>query len=200
MWTVGRPAFSFHPCLFSATGSLGPLSGRLMQPYRASSANTSRSEQCQDQLATWPCKSSFVEQHHSFCQESPDLSAQDCCSQPGSSVSACSNEMSSSTEGHVQLEESDLQCEERNHFLSSPQDSDTSAFSYQDLSRYFSPMLPLLSQAASTPPRRLLPIFEVSGQPTSAEVPADAIWETMSVVGTCKHESLCHACCLGCCS
>ena len=176
---------------FSATAPTGTLSIRF--PHTMQQPNTSQhGEQLQSRSASWPCKP-VHDQQRDFCQkDSPNLFSKGCFSQPGSSVSAYSNDMISSTEGNVQLEESALQCEEH-PFLSSPQDSDTSAFSHQDVSRYYSPMLPLpsptlpLPRHAPSPPRQYVPIFEVSGQPSIAEVPTDCIWATMSVAGSGKH-------------
>ncbi len=113
-----------------------------------------------------------------FSQESPDCYTKDCCSQLGSSVSALSDvNMASSAEGDTQLE-SALQCEERHQFLSSPQDSSTSALSYQDTSRLVSPVN--ASRGPIAPLRLPTHRLEVSA-PSPAEVPPEAIWDTESI-------------------
>ena len=106
-----------------------------------------------------------------------DISPKDCSSQPGSSVSALSDMLISSP-AEVQLE-SDLQCEERHHFLSSPQDSNTSALSYHDPS-FISPMPIPASRCPITPPQLPSPRLQDS-QPSPSEVPTEALWDTESV-------------------
>ena len=75
----------------------------------------------------------------------------------------------------VQLE-NDLQCQERHQFLSSPQDSNTSALSYQEGSSFFSPVTAPPSTPAILPRHRT----EVTG-PSPLEVPTEAIWDTDTV-------------------
>ncbi|DBB00853.1 TPA: hypothetical protein ACH3X1_000774 [Trebouxia sp. C0004] len=102
-------------------------------------------------------------------------SEKDCCSQLGSSVSAFSD-MQMSSPAEVQLE-SDLQCEERHHFLSSPQDSNTSALSYHDPGRLCSPQpVNRHSSTAHLPSPRL-----EHSRPSPSEVPTEALWDTESV-------------------
>lgn len=105
------------------------------------------------------------------------VSAKDCCSQPGSSVSALSDMLMSSP-AEVQLE-SDLQCEERHQFLSSPQDSNTSALSYHDPG-FISPMPIPASRCFVTPPQIPSPRLQDS-QPSPSEVPTEALWDTENV-------------------
>lgn len=103
-------------------------------------------------------------------------SEKDCCSQLGSSVSAFSD-MQMSSPAEVQLE-SDLQCEERHHFLSSPQDSNTSALSYHDPGRFYSPQP--VHRHSSTSSCLFSPRLEHS-RPSPSEVPTEALWDTESV-------------------
>lgn len=103
-------------------------------------------------------------------------SDKDCCSQLGSSVSAFSD-MQMSSPAEVQLE-SNLQCEERHHFLSSPQDSNTSALSYHDPCRFCSPQP--VNRHPSTLSYLRSPRLEHS-RPSPSEVPTEALWDTESV-------------------
>ncbi|KAL3147468.1 hypothetical protein ABBQ38_014526 [Trebouxia sp. C0009 RCD-2024] len=83
--------------------------------------------------------------------------------------------MFSSRDGDTHLESS-LQCEEHNQCLSSPQDSDTSAQSYQDTSA--------LSNTPVTAARQhplQLPFTSESTAPSLAEVPSYALTETYNI-------------------
>ena len=119
--------------------------------------------------APQPCKPPVdpTDQFSQYCH-----SEKDCCSQLGSSVSAFSD-MQMSSPADIQLE-SDLQCEERHQFLSSPQDSNTSALSYHDPGRICSPQ-PGITHLGTCAPR-----LEHS-RPSPSEVPTEALWDTESV-------------------
>lgn len=99
----------------------------------------------------------------------------DCCSQPDSSMSVTSDvQMYNSADGDTQLESS-LQCEEHTQCLSSPQDSDTSAQSFQDTSNFL-----IVSPA---PAVRQLPLKRpafsyVATGPSPAELPTYALGDT----------------------
>ena len=109
-------------------------------------------------------------------QHSAELYPEDCYSQPESSSSAISDmEMLSPADGADGQLESALQCEEHNQCLSSPQESDTSARSYQDASSFYSPV-----RAPSTHPFQHPLKFELSG-PSLAEVPPYALKDTHSI-------------------
>ncbi len=116
-----------------------------------------------------PCKQP-VDSADQFSQHGH--SDKDCCSQLGSSVSAFSD-MQMSSPAEVQLE-SDLQCEERHQFLSSPQDSNTSALSYHDPGRFCSPQLGNRHSGTRSP--RL-----EHSRPSPSEVPTEALWDSESV-------------------
>ncbi len=135
-----------------------------MHPSSAEYADHSRSRS-----APQPCKPP-VDSADQFSQYGH--SEKDCCSQLGSSVSAFSD-MQMSSPAEVQLE-SDLQCEERHQFLSSPQDSNTSALSYHDPGRFCSPQ-PGNRHSGMRSPR-----LEDS-RPSPSEVPTEALWDTESV-------------------
>ena len=110
-------------------------------------------------------------------QHSTDLQSKDCSSQPESSASAISDvQMSGPADGEDNQLESALQCDEHNQCLSSPQDSDTSARSYQDASAFYSPLTAYSRQL----PQHPLNTFHFTG-PSVAEVPTDAIAETHSI-------------------
>lgn len=123
--------------------------------------------------APQPCKPP-VDPADQFSQS--DHSEKDYCSQLGSSVSAYSD-MQMSSPAEIQLE-SDLQCEERHQFLSSPQDSNTSALSYHDPGRCCSPQP--ANRHSSTPSYVRSPRLEHS-RPSPSEVPTEALWDTESV-------------------
>lgn len=144
-----------------------------MHPSSAESADHSRSRS-----APQPYKPP-VETANQFSQYGH--SEKDCCSQLGSSVSAFSD-MQMSSPAEVQLE-SDLQCEERHQFLSSPQDSNTSALSYHDPGRFCSP------QPGNRHSGLCSPRLEHS-RPSPSEVPTEALWDTESVACHSKSHAL----------
>ena len=109
-------------------------------------------------------------------RHSKELDCTDCCSQPNSSESASSTvQMYSSGVGDTHLESS-LQCEEHNQCLSSPQDSDTSAQSYQDASA-----LSTTPVTADRPHPLQQPFTSEPTGPSLAEVPPYALTETYSI-------------------
>lgn len=110
-------------------------------------------------------------------QHSSELQSVDYSSQPESSASAVSNiQISIPAGGEDNQLESALQCDEHNQWLSSPQDSDTSARSYQEASAFYSPVTAHSRQL----PQHPLHTSQFTG-PSIAEVPVDAIAETHSI-------------------
>lgn len=134
-----------------------------------------------------PCK----RQGHSDDQpkQSKQQDYTDCCSQPDSSMSVTSDvQMFSSADGDTQLESS-LQCEEHTQCLSSPQDSDTSAQSFEDTSAFL-----IVSPAPAVrqhPLKRPAFTYQATG-PSPAELPTYALGDThcIAIHGGKQHHSL----------
>ena len=113
----------------------------------------------------------------------------DCCSQTDSSMSVTSDvQMYSSADGDTQLESS-LQCEEHTQCLSSPQDSDTSAQSFQDTSAFL--IISPVPAVRQHPLKRPAISYELTG-PSPAELPTYALGDThcIAIHGGKQHHSL----------